>query len=122
MSAFVTVRVFDTGDSVFCSPIRAPISDENAAPDTNVSELFASDAPNAPNCGRECTGCGVGIDAFGSPIIALAMVPPLRISDGLTPKNIGFQMTRSAHLPTSTDPTSCAMPCVSAGLIVYFAT
>jgi hypothetical protein len=29
--------------------------------------------------------------------------------------------TRSARLPTSTEPTSCAMPCVIAGLIVYLA-
>ena len=50
-----------------------------------------------------------------------AMKPPLITISGLTPKNAGFHSTRSASLPTSTDPTSCAMPCVMAGLIVYFA-
>ena len=49
-------------------------------------------------------------------------MPPFSTSNGLTPKNAGFHSTRSAHLPTSTEPTSCAMPCVIAGLIVYFAT
>ena len=48
-------------------------------------------------------------------------MPPFRISAGLTPKNAGFQTTRSASLPTSIEPTMCAMPCVIAGLIVYFA-
>src|SRR4051812_5340373 len=109
MSDFFTDRVLDTGDSVFSNPMRDPMSASSAARETKVSELLASDPPNAPNCGRECTGCGVGMDALGSPIIALAMVPPLRMSDGLTPKNAGFHTTRSAHLPTSIDPTSCAM-------------
>ena len=60
--------------------------------------------------------------AFGSPIAAVAMKPPFRTSDGLTPKNAGFQSTRSAHLPTSMLPTSCAMPLAMAGLMVYLAT
>ena len=63
----------------------------------------------------------MGIDAFGSPIAAAAMAPPFRISDGLTPKNAGFHSTRSASLPGSTEPTTCEMPCVIAGLIVYLA-
>src|SRR2546428_7581789 len=67
-------------------------------------------------------GLGVGIDAFGSPIAAQAMRPPLTTSSGLTPKNAGFQSTRSASLPASTDPTCWARPCAMAGLIVYFAT
>ena len=49
-------------------------------------------------------------------------MPPFRISDGFTPKNAGFHSTRSASLPASTEPTSCAMPWVIAGLIVYLAT
>ncbi len=40
---------------------------------------------------------------------------------GFTPKKAGDQTTRSASLPTSMDPTSCAMPWVSAGLMVYLA-
>jgi len=67
------------------------------------------------------TGCGVGIDALPSPIIAPAMKPPLITSSGFTPKNAGRQRTRSAIFPTSSDPTCAAMPCAIAGLIVYFA-
>jgi hypothetical protein len=52
---------------------------------------------------------------------AAAIIPPLRISDGLTPKKAGFQSTRSASLPTSIEPTRWLMPCVIAGLIVYLA-
>ncbi len=89
--------------------------------DTNVTDV-ASAPPKAPNIGRKWTGCGVGIDALGSPIAAAAIMPPLRINDGLTPKNAGRHSTRSASLPGSIEPTSCAMPWASAGLIVYFAT
>jgi hypothetical protein len=35
---------------------------------------------------------------------ASAMLPPLRTSAGLTPKKAGFHTTRSAHLPTSSEP------------------
>ncbi|CKU88403.1 Uncharacterised protein [Mycobacterium tuberculosis] len=62
------------------------------------------------------------MDAFGSPMAAIAMVPPFRMVKGFTPKKAGFQTTMSAHLPTSSEPTSCAMPCAMAGLIVYLAT
>src|SRR5207245_772962 len=61
------------------------------------------------------------MDAFGAPIAAQAMRPPLTTSSGLTPKNAGFQSTRSASLPASTDPSCWARPCAMAGLIVYFA-
>ena len=64
---------------------------------------------------------GLGIDALGSPIAAAAIMPPLRTSDGFTPKNAGFHSTRSASLPGSTEPTTCAIPCAIAGLIVYLA-
>ena len=49
------------------------------------------------------------------------MNPLFKINAGLVPKNAGFQSTRSAIFPTSTDPTSCAIPCAIAGLMVYFA-
>ncbi len=78
--------------------------------------------PKAPNCGRYMVGCGVGMEALGSPMFAQAMKPPLRMVSGFTPKKAGFQMTRSASLPTSMLPTSWAMPCVMAGLIVYLET
>jgi hypothetical protein len=53
---------------------------------------------------------------------AAAMAPPFNISAGLTAKNAGFHSTMSASLPASSDPTSCAMPWLMAGLMVYFAT
>ncbi|MNW19375.1 hypothetical protein D3C71_2193380 [compost metagenome] len=56
-----------------------------------------------------------------SPIGAVAIMPPLMTRAGLTAKNAGAQSTRSASLPTSTEPTSWAMPWVRAGLRVYLA-
>ena len=56
------------------------------------------------------------------PIGAATIMPPLMIIEGLTPKNAGLHSTISASLSTSIDPTSCAMPCATAGLIVHFAT
>ena len=53
---------------------------------------------------------------------AAAMVPPLITMSGFTPKKAGFHRTRSASLPTSTEPTMWLMPCAMAGLIVYLAT
>ena len=52
---------------------------------------------------------------------AAAMEPDFRIMSGFTPKKAGVQMTRSASLPTSTEPTCFEMPWEIAGLIVYFA-
>ena len=62
------------------------------------------------------------MDALASPITLHAMKPPLTIISGFTPNIAGFHSTRSASLPGSIDPTSCAMPCVIAGLMVYLAT
>ena len=59
--------------------------------------------------------------AFGSPMGAATIEPPFRINSGLTAKNAGDQMTRSASLPHSTEPTCWAMPWAMAGLIVYLA-
>ena len=61
------------------------------------------------------------MEAFGSPIGAQAIAPPLITRSGFTPKNAGDHSTRSASLPTSIEPTSSAMPCAMAGLMVYFA-
>ena len=47
---------------------------------------------------------------------------PFKIIEGFTPKNAGRQMTISAHLPSSSEPTSCDTPLAMAGLIVYLAT
>ena len=46
-----------------------------------------------------------GSTRSGRPSPPTAMRPPLTTSSGLTPKNAGFQSTRSASLPTSTEPT-----------------
>ena len=35
----------------------------------------------------------MGIEALASPIAAIAIIPPLMIKLGLTPKNAGFQVT-----------------------------
>ncbi len=120
MSAFVTSRVGRTASTSRRNPSdsRRPFS--AAAGDTNDT---ASDAASsATSAGRISTGCGVGIDAFGSPRAAHTMAPDLRTTDGRTPKNLGSHSTRSASLPGSIDPTRWSMPCATAGLIVYFAT
>jgi hypothetical protein len=62
------------------------------------------------------------MDALGSPIALQAMNPPFTTISGFTPKNAGFHNTMSASLPGSIEPIYPAMPCVTAGLIVYFAT
>lgn len=45
------------------------------------------------------TGSGVGMLAFGSPMLAHAIVPPLITISGFAPKKDGFQITRSANFP-----------------------
>ena len=52
---------------------------------------------------------------------AAAIIPLLRIREGLTPKKAGCHNTRSAILPTSIDPTESEIPWLRAGFIVYFA-
>ena len=44
-----------------------------------------------------------------------------QIIAGLMPKKAGFHKTRSASLPTSTEPMSVLRPCAIAGLMVYLA-
>ena len=58
----------------------------------------------------------MGIDAFGSPIGAAAMNPPFKMTAGFIPKNAGFQRTRSASLPVSTEPTSPSIPVSDSGI------
>src|SRR5689334_18955266 len=118
MSAFVTPRVLATGTTRDSSP-RSPTSDTGA---TNVSDRLAAARPAPKNIGCERTGWGVGIEALASPIGAHAIAPPFRTSRGRIAKYAGSHSTRSASLPTSTDPTSEEMPCAIAGQIVYLAT
>src|SRR5580698_10675610 len=114
-------RQFLTGAMSFFRPSRCAMSALSDASDTKVMLVAAVAAPKLPNIGRYITGCGVGIEAFGSPMALQAMNPPLTIISGFTPKNAGFHRTRSASFPGSMDPISAAMPCVIAGLIVYLA-
>ena len=76
----------------------------------------------APNMGRGRLGWGVGIEALASPIWAQATMPPFSTTEARTAKKAGSHSTRSASLPTSTEPTSLARPWVTAGQIVYLAT
>ena len=94
----------------------------NLFKETNARLVPARARPIAPNIGRMITGCGVGIDALASPICAHATMPPFTTSSGRTPNSDGFHTTRSAHLPSSTLPMSCATPWAIAGLMVYLAT
>ena len=64
----------------------------------------------------------MGREALGSPMLAQLIMPPLITILGLAPKNCGSQSTRSAYLPTSTEPMRWLTPCVMAGLIVSLAT
>src|SRR5580658_1676596 len=120
MSFFPIFRQFPTADAFFLN--RSSIPAASDARDTNVNDVAAGAPPNDPNIGRYSTGWGVGMDAFASPITLHAMNPPLTIISGFTPNMDGFHNTRSASLPGSIEPTSCEIPCVIAGLMVYLAT
>ena len=63
-----------------------------------MTEDFSNDFPKEENIGLEYTGCGVGIDALGSPICAQAILPPCNTISGLTPKKAVSQITISARL------------------------
>lgn len=89
---------------------------------TNAALLSAAQTGWKPNVGRKYTGCTVGMEPFESPVFDMTSWPPLMMFSGRTPKCLGRYSTRSAILPTSTDPTCCEMPCAMAGLIVYLAT
>src|ERR1700753_2759221 len=97
---------------------RPPVT---AAFDVNTTEDAVSDLPKAANIGWSCTGCGVGVEAFGSAMGAATIEPPLMMHSGFTPKNAGDHSTRSASLPFSTEPISFETPCAIAGLMVYLA-
>src|ERR1700746_1817884 len=96
--------------------------DATAAFEENTTEEAVSDLPKAAKIGWECTGGGVGIEAWGPPMGAATIEPPLMMQSGLTPKNAGDHSTRSASLPFSTEPISFDTPCAIAGLMVYLAT
>lgn len=54
--------------------------------------------------------------------MAHAIIPPLTTKFGLVANHTGSHTTKSANFPTSTLPTTCPIPCASAGLIVYLLT
>src|SRR5262249_3711848 len=122
MSALPMARQFSTAQIVFARRSVCDKCRSMAAFETNVNAVSSRARPNEPNMGQYRTGCGVGIDAFGSPIALQAMKPPFTIISGLTPKKAGFHKTRSASLPGSIEPTCAEIPWVIAGLIVYLAT
>src|ERR1700693_267866 len=92
-----------------------------AALEENITEDAVSDLRKAAHLGGERSGCGVGMEALGSPMGAATIEPPLMMQSGLTPKNAGDHSTRSAILPFSTEPISFETPCAIAGLMVYLA-
>src|ERR1700676_571046 len=116
------LRQLRTGATIFLSPSFSGKPAELAACEMNVMLVAAIAEPKLPHMGRYITGWGVGIEAFGSPMALQPMNPPFTTISGFTPKKAGFHKTRSASLPASIEPISLEMPCVMAGLIVYFAT
>src|SRR5271156_101958 len=121
MSFFPMWRQLRTGATSFFRPSLCGMPAFSDASDRNVMLVGAIAAPKLPNIGRYITGCGVGIEAFGSPIALQAMNPPFTTISGFTPKKAGFHRTRSANFPGPIEPISAAMPWVIAGLMVYFA-
>mmetsp|Transcript_9890 Transcript_9890/g.20638 ORF Transcript_9890/g.20638 Transcript_9890/m.20638 type:complete len:285 (-) Transcript_9890:2274-3128(-) len=117
MSFLPIPRQLSTGQSILVSPYPATVSFEAWLHSTR--EVRPACWPRAPNMGRIMTGSGVGMEALGSPIWAQAMVPPLITISGLAPNSAGFHSTRSASLPTSTEPMMWETPCAMAGLMVY---
>src|SRR5580698_7909574 len=93
-----------------------------AARETNVTHVLDRAEPYAPNIGRYIVGCGVGSEALGSPILAQLIIPPLITILGFAPKKARSHNTKSASLPGEIEPRTCPTPCVTAGLIVNFAT
>ena len=102
MSAFVVSRVLDTARSLRRSPSWSARPASSAAGETN--ETDRSGAAGAARVGRSRVGCGVVMDAFGSPSEPQTTAPPLTTISGRTAKKRGSHNTRSAILPTSIEP------------------
>src|SRR4051794_21676110 len=90
MSRFDIVRQLRTAARRFESPYDGATPRSIECCDTNASDAPPPAPPYDPNIGRMLTGCGVGIEALGSPICAQAIKPPLSTNSGLTPKKAGF--------------------------------
>ena len=90
MSALPRGGTSATGHSARAEPAAGRRGRPRAPPgETNATEVAPGARPSAPHIGRGRTGCGVGIDAFASPIGAQAIKPPLITTCGRTPKNAG---------------------------------
>src|SRR5215216_5759893 len=88
-SRLLMPRHFRTAEIRFCKPRVFATPRSSAAFDTNVRLVAYGARPKLPNIGRVITGCGVGIDAFGSPMAADMGKPPFTTISGFTPKNAG---------------------------------
>src|SRR4029077_2220315 len=97
------LRVLETGRSFFARSSAPALLSSGAL--TNITEISGKTQPHAPNIGGLYSGWGVGMEAFGSPMIAAAIVPLFSTMSGFTPKKAGSQTQRSASFPTSIDPT-----------------
>ena len=86
-----------------------------------MTESSAGVAPQPPNWGPSTSGSAMSMAAFGSPVTPQAGTPAFSTSVGLAPNQAGSHSTMSASLPTSTEPTSWASPCATAGLRVSLA-
>src|SRR5271165_6045611 len=122
MSFLPMLRQLRTGLVIFFSASFSGRPEVIAACERNVMEVAAAAPPKLPNMGRKRTGCGVGMEALGSPMALQAMKPPFTTISGFAPKKAGFHKTRSANFPGSIEPISEDIPWVMAGLMVYLAT
>ena len=102
--------VFSTAIHFFCKPNLCGIFCSIEFLLKKVKELLIRDWPKLANIGRPCTGPGVGIEAFASPIWDQTIDPPLTTNSGLTAKKDGFHKTKSAIVPLSIDPTYVLIP------------
>ena len=115
------LRTFFTATSGLASPRLPSEPLASAACETKVTAVFAgrrrscrTSAGSAPAGGRD-RGVGVAHRRRRDH-------PALDDEAGLDAEEGRRHSTRSASLPTSTEPTSWAMPWVMAGLMVYLAT
>ena len=67
--------------------------------ETKMTELSAADA-----------ALRSGVRVLWGPEIDRAITPDVTIISGFIPKFSGFQRTRSASVPTATEPTMCDIP------------
>ena len=102
--------VFSTAIHFFCKPNLCGIFCSIEFLLKKVKELLIRDWPKLANIGRPCTGPGVGIEAFASPIWDQTIDPPLTTNSGFTAKKEGFHNAKSAILPFSIDPTCLSIP------------